>query len=103
MYASRNPGAIVGVNVVLGITMAGQQQPVSPLTQKNTCHGQDDNASGFCHPAQVFISKARRYRGQWPWLNILGLGVLTPSTTHWKVSCGLTLSSNSEYNVSRTN
>lgn len=36
MYTSRNPGAIVGVNVILGITMAGQQQPVSPLTHRKT-------------------------------------------------------------------
>lgn len=32
MYTSRNLGAIVGVNVILGITMAGRRQPVSPLT-----------------------------------------------------------------------
>lgn len=40
MYTSRNLGAIVGVNVILGITMAGRRRPVSPLThteEARTC------------------------------------------------------------------
>lgn len=62
MYTSRNPGAIVGINVTLGITMAGQQQPVSLLThrKKNTwqCQWVLPSSSSFLfkHHAAEFRS-----------------------------------------------